>query len=111
MKFIDVAIEAEDKRIETQKSMLDTAINDDEIKLFTYLMEAKYSGQPEYALEQLDEVEHYLLKQDILVITYSKGNEKYFDFLNGEETKTVRPALVRGGEVLSKGLAQIRPGE
>ena len=74
-------------------------------------MEAKMSGDPEYALEQLSEVEHYLLKQDILVVNYSKGNEKYFDFLNGDETKTIRPALVREGQVLTRGLAQLGPVE
>ena len=37
--------------------------------------------------------------------------KKYFDFLEGEETKTIRPALVRGGEMMTKGLAQLKYGE
>ena len=71
-------------------------------------MEAKYSGQPDFAMEQLDEVEHYLAKQDVLLVNYTKGNEKYFEFLEGEEAKTIRPAFIRKGEVLIKGLAQFR---
>ena len=109
MKAVDVALDSERADIEKTKQLMETAVNDDELRLFSYLMEAKMTGSPEYALEQLDEVEHYLLSQDILVINYSKGNEKYFDFVNGEETKTVRPAFVREGRVLMKGIAQIRP--
>ena len=87
---------------------METAINADEAQLFSYLMEAKYSGEADFALEQLDEVEHYLAKQDVLLVNYTKGNEKYFDFLEGEETKTIRPAFIRKGEVMTKGLAQLK---
>lgn len=87
---------------------METAMNADEVQLFSYLMEAKYSGQPDFAMEQLDEVEHYLAKQDVLLVNYTKGNEKYFEFLEGEEAKTIRPAFIRKGEVLIKGLAQFR---
>lgn len=111
VKYIDTMLEKEKQAQQTQQLLMDSAINADEANLFSYLMEAKLSGQADYALEQLDEVERYLAKQDVLLVNYIKGNEKYFDFLEGEETKTIRPALVRGGEMLTKGLAQLKYGE
>ncbi len=108
VKCIDVMMETEKKNIAQQKALMDTAINADEVQLFSYLMEAKFSGQPDYAYEQLDEVRHYLAKQDILTVTYTKGNEKYFEFLDGDETKTIRPALLRNGQVLALGLVQLK---
>ena len=56
-------------------------------------------------------MEHYLAKQDVLLVKYTKGNERYFEFLEGEETKTIRPALVRAGQVMVKGLAQLKYSE
>lgn len=111
VKAIDAMLEKEKQAQKTQQQLMDSAINADEANLFSYLMEAKLSGQPDYAMEQLDEVERYLAKQDVILVNYIKGNEKYFDFLEGEETKTIRPALIRGGEVLTKGLAQLKYGE
>ena len=111
VKHIDTMMEKEKQAQKQQQALMETAINADEATLFSYLMEAKMSADPDFALEQLDEVERYLAKQDVLLVNYIKGNERYFDFLEGEETKTVRPALVRGGEVLAKGLAQLKYGE
>ena len=111
VKNIDVMLEKDKKAMAIHNQMMESAINEDEAVLFSYLMEAKLSGEPDFALEQLDEVERYLAKQDVMMVNYIKGNEKYFDFLEGEETKTIRPALVRGGEMLAKGLAQLKYGE
>lgn len=111
VKSIDAMLEKEKQAQRKQQQLMESAINADEANLFSYLMEAKLSGQADYALEQLDEVERYLAKQDVMLVNYIKGNEKYFDFLEGEETKTIRPALVRGGEMLTKGLAQLKYGE
>lgn len=108
-KEIDDILRAEQQSAEKQKQALSMAVNPQEVQLLSYLMEAKYSGQGDFALEQLDEVELYLAKMDILVIKYSKGNEKYFEFLEGDEEKTIRPALIRGGEILAMGLAQVKP--
>jgi len=111
VKAIDALLEKEKQSQKNQQQLLDSAINEDEANLFSYLMEAKFAADADFALEQLDEVERYLAKQDVMLVKYIKGNEKYFDFLEGEETKTIRPALVRGGEMLTKGLAQLKYGE
>lgn len=108
-KEMDDILRAEQQSAEKQKQALSMAVNPQEVQLLSYLMEAKYSGQGDFALEQLDEVEIYLAKMDILVIKYSKGNEKYFEFLEGDEEKTIRPALIRGGKILAMGLAQVKP--
>lgn len=108
VKNIDVIIEGKKAEIQRQKALLQSSINPDEVQLFSYLMEAKLSGEADFALEQLDEVEHYLAKQDVILVNYTKGNEKYFEFLEGEETKTIRPAFVRKGEIMKKGLAQMK---
>ena len=108
IKSIDAILAKEKEAATKTKQLVDSAINDDEVQLFSYLMEAKYSAQPDFAMEQLSEVEHYLTKMDVLIVNYSKGNEKYFDFLEGDEDKTVRPALIRSGEIMAKGLAQVK---
>lgn len=110
VKQIDVIMSAEKEAVKKQSALLESAINADEAQLFGYLMEARLSGQPDFALEQLEEVEHYLAKQDVILVNYTKGNEKYFEFLTGDETKTIRPAFIRGGEVMLKGLAQLKEG-
>ena len=111
VKHIDTLLAKEKQSQKITQQLMDSAINADEAQLFSYLMEAKLSADADFALEQLDEVERYLAKQDVMLVKYIKGNEKYFDFLEGEETKTIRPALVRGGEMLTKGLAQLKYGE
>ena len=108
VKLIDKMLEEEKAYQKQQAVLMDSAINEDEVQLFSYLMEAKLSGEADFALEQLDEVEHYLAKQDVILVKYTKGNEKYFEFLEGEETKTIRPAFVRKGEIMKKGLAQLK---
>ncbi len=107
VKQIDALIELEKQAAEQQEKLIRSSITEDEVRLFSYLMEAKLSGDGEFALEQLDEVARYLAKQDVLIVNYTKGNEKYFEFLEGEETKTIRPAFIRGGNVMKMGLAQI----
>jgi hypothetical protein len=111
VKNIDALLEKDKKEKAQYDQMIESAINREEAQLFSYLLEAKLSDQPDFAMEQLDEVESYLAKQDVMIVKYIKGNEKYFDFLEGEETKTIRPALVRGGKMLAKGLAQLKYGE
>ena len=111
VKHIDTLLAKEKQSQKITQQLMDSAINADEAQLFSYLMEAKLSADADFALEQLDEVERYLAKQDVMLVKYIKGNEKYFDFLEGEETKTIRPALVRGGEMMTKGLAQLKYGE
>ena len=45
-----------------------------ELDLFSDLLAASYSGDPEYALEKIESIKYYLHKQQIEVVDYS---EKY----------------------------------
>ena len=76
-----------------------------EIELFSDLIAASYSGDPEYALEKLDEIKYYLHRQQIDVIDYSQETAQYFDMMPGAKRGTIRPALVADGALLKKGLA------
>ncbi len=76
-----------------------------ELDLFSDLLAAAYSGDPEYALEKIEQIKYFLHKQQIEVVDYSKENEKYFDLMPGNKAATIRPALVVQGGLLKKGLA------
>ena len=76
-----------------------------ELELFSDLIAASYSQDPEYALEKLDSIKYYLHRQQIDVVDYSKDTAKYFDMMPGTKAGTIRPALVANGELLKKGLA------
>ena len=80
-------------------------VTSSELDLFSDLLAASYSGDPEYALEKIEQIKYFLHKQQIEVIDYSKENEKYFDLMPGVRAATIRPALVAQGGLLRKGLA------
>ena len=76
-----------------------------ELDLFSDLLAAAYSGDPEYALEKIEQIKYFLHRQQIEVVDYSRENEKYFDLMPGSRPSTIRPALVAQGGLLRKGLA------
>ena len=76
-----------------------------EIDLFADLLAASYSGDPEYALEKIDDIRYYLHKQQIETVDYSEETERYFDLMPGIAAGTIRPALIADGKLLKKGLA------
>ena len=81
------------------------AVTQSELELFSDLLAAAYSGDPEYALEKIEQIKYFLHRQQIEVVDYSKENEKYFDLMPGNKPATIRPALVAQGGLLKKGLA------
>ena len=70
-------------------------VSQSELDLFSDLLAAAYSGDPEYALEKVEQIKYFLHRQQIEVLNYSKENEKYFDLM---------PMVAQGG-LLKKGLA------
>ncbi len=80
-------------------------VTQSELDLFSDLLAAAYSGDPEYALEKIEQIKYFLHKQQIEVVDYTKDNEKYFDLMPGSKAATIRPALVAQGGLLKKGLA------
>ncbi len=79
-----------------------------ELDLFSDLLAASYSGDPEYALEKIEAIKYYLHRQQIEVVDYSDSTKQYFDMMPGTKTGTIRPAMVADGNLLKKGLASTR---
>ena len=80
-------------------------VSQSELDLFSDLLAAAYSGDPEYALEKVEQIKYFLHRQQIEVLDYTKENEKYFDLMPGSKAATIRPAMVAQGGLLKKGLA------
>ena len=80
-------------------------VTQSELDLFSELLAAAYSGDPEYALEKVEQIKYFLHRQQIEVLDYSKENAKYFDLMPGSKAATIRPAMVAQGGLLKKGLA------
>ncbi|MEG2634293.1 MAG: hypothetical protein RSA97_06825, partial [Oscillospiraceae bacterium] len=96
-------IEADE--IRKAKESGDSDLKKDEIELMSALLEGRYSDSAEFAQEQLEEVEHYLSSHGILICDYTPEYARRFELLPGEQTKTLRPAMLCGGKLIKKGLA------
>lgn len=79
-----------------------------ELDLFSDLLAASYSGDPEYALEKIEAIKYYLHRQQIEVVDYSDSTKQFFDTMPGSKAGTIRPAMVADGNLLKKGLASTR---
>ena len=80
-------------------------VSDSELDIFSDLLAASYSNDPEYALEKIEAIKYYLHKQQIEVVDYSADTAKYFDMMPGQQARTIRPAMVASGNLLRKGVA------
>lgn len=76
-----------------------------EIELFSDLLAASYSGDPEFALEKIAGIKYYLHQQQIEAVDYSEDTAQFFDLMPGTSAGTIRPALIADGKLLKKGLA------
>lgn len=82
-----------------------SALSPEAIILYSDLLEAVYSGDGEYALEKAAQVKHFLHSMQIEVVDCNEETKLWFDHMPAKRTGTIRPALVRGGKVLRKGIA------
>ena len=84
----------------------DVPLMEEELKLFSALLQAAYmlKGQP-YAREMVADIRYYLHSRAIEVEDYDESTARHFDCLPSAGGGTIRPALVQGGTLLSKGLA------
>lgn len=80
-------------------------VTSSELDLFSDLLAAAYSGDPDFALEKIEQIKYFLHKQQIEVVDYNSETAKYFDLMPGTSAVTIRPALVAQGGLLRKGLA------
>ena len=80
-------------------------VSDSELDIFSDLLTASYSKDPEYALEKIEEIKYYLHKQQIEAVEYNAENAQFFDMMPSQRAGTIRPALVADGKLLRKGMA------
>ena len=100
-KFMDRYLQRQQRQQARQSENTDPQL----MQLFSYLLEGKLSGDADFMSEQISLAEEYLGQHGILVLEYEKGREAYFDFLPSRENKTIRPAIVKNGALLVRGLA------
>ena len=81
-----------------------------ELDIFSDLLTAAYSKDPEYALEKIDDIKYYLHKQQIEAVDYSPETAQFFDMMPSQRAGTIRPALVADGKLLRKGMASTGSG-
>ncbi len=98
------SMERWDKREEAGQIDGHTA-SSSELDLFSDLLAAAYSGDPDYALEKIEEIKYYLHRQQIEVVDYSEETAGFFDMMPGQRAGTIRPALTANGSLLRKGMA------
>lgn len=78
------------------------------LDLLVALMEAKASGRDEMAMRSLSLAEEYLRMLGVEVVPFAPENEAMFDRLpTVGAARTVRPALMKDGRVLRRGVAAV----
>jgi hypothetical protein len=107
---VDQSIEeihaAEQREVQEKAGTIDgKEVTQSELDLFSDLLAAAYSGDPEYALEKVEQIKYFLHRNQIEVVDYSKDTAQFFDLMPGNVRATIRPALVAQGGLLRKGLA------
>ena len=78
------------------------------LDLLVALMEAKASGRDEMAMRSLSLAEEYLRMLGVEVVSYAPERAAMFDRLpTVGAARTVRPALLKDGRVLRRGVAAV----
>lgn len=76
------------------------------LDLLVALMEAKASGRDELAMRSLNQAEQYLRMLGVESVAYSEEHANLYDVLpTMGETRTIRPALIKDGQLLRRGMA------
>lgn len=82
----------------------------EEAELFASIMENAYSRAQEdpgdaSASETISAVRYYLHRRQVETVDFGGGKREWFELLPGREDLTLRPAFVRDGALIRKGLA------
>ena len=87
---------------------LSGSADDAMLDLLVALMEAKTSGRDEMAMRSLSLAEEYLHMLGVEIVSYSAEQAAMFDTLPTlSGARTVRPALVKDGRVIRRGVAAV----
>ena len=89
-------------------AQLSGTADDAMLDLLVALMEAKASGRDEMAMRSLSLAEEYLRMLGVEIVPYAPERDAMFDRLpTVGAARTVRPALVKDGRVLRRGVAAV----
>lgn len=77
----------------------------EEADLYGGLLEAWYTNDGDVALDRLADLKYYLHKKGIDCVDYSPEHASWFDMMPSFKEGTLRPALIKDGTLLKKGLA------
>ena len=82
----------------------------EEAELFSGLLESAYSLREEVTddsavAETISQIRYYLHRKQVETVDYGGGKREWFELLPGRQDMTIRPALVRDGVLVRKGLA------
>lgn len=81
------------------------ALASEEANLYGSLLEAWYSKDGDMAMDRLADLKYYLHKKGIDCVDYTAEHAAWFDLMPSFKEGTLRPALVKDGTLLKKGLA------
>ncbi len=85
--------------------------DDATLDLLSAMMEARASGREDLAVRALDQADQMLRLMSVEAVPYDAAHRTMFDILptlKGE--RTVRPALVKDGQILRRGVAAVEGG-
>ena len=79
---------------------------EDELRLLTGLLETAYSQKDQPSSQTvISDIKYYLHRKNIEVVEYSEETAKYFTRMPSSRTGTLRPALLKNGLPIQKGVA------
>ena len=92
------------KRMEEEQKSQDPYQDKADLAFYSDLLEASLAKDGEYALDQISKVPFYLHQKGIEAVEFSDEYRSWFDVIPGEKQETIRPALVKDGRLLKKGI-------
>lgn len=92
------------------KPVSGSLLSPEEAELFSGILESAYSRREEEpddpsAQETISMVCYYLHRRQVETVEYGGGKREWFELLPGQKDMTMRPALVKDGTLIRKGLA------
>ena len=111
---VDKSLKEAEEAVNYEKSLLPPSsgngVSPEEAELFSVILENAYSRREEEpgdttALETISTVRYYLHRKQVETVDFGGGKREWFELLPGKRDATLRPALVRDGVLIRKGLA------
>ena len=111
---IDKSLGETEDSVGYEKSRLSASVGNgispEEADLFSGVLEAAYSQRQDNpgdstAQEIISMIRYYLHRKQVQTVELGGGKREWFELLPGKQEMTLRPALVRDGTLIRKGLA------